>query len=37
MRDMLVAKGYAVKYREFNGNHNYINWRGGFGDESSHC
>lgn len=32
MRDALLAKGYAVKYREFNGNHNYINWRGGFAD-----
>jgi enterochelin esterase-like enzyme len=32
MRDTLLAKGYAVKYQEFNGNHNYINWRGGFGD-----
>jgi enterochelin esterase-like enzyme len=32
MRDTLIAKGYDVRYQEFNGNHNYINWRGGFGD-----
>jgi enterochelin esterase-like enzyme len=32
MRDTLLAKGYSLKYREFNGNHNYINWRGGFAD-----
>jgi len=32
MRDALIAKGYAVQYQEFNGNHNYINWRGSFGD-----
>jgi len=32
MRDALIAKGYAVQYQEFNGNHNYINWRGTFGE-----
>jgi enterochelin esterase-like enzyme len=32
MSDALMAKGYTVQYREFNGNHNYINWRGGFAD-----
>jgi enterochelin esterase family protein len=32
MRDTLAAKGYVVDYREFNGNHNYINWRGSFGE-----
>ena len=32
MRDALIAKGYAVHYQEFNGNHNYINWRGSFGE-----
>ena len=32
IRDTLIAKGYAVHYQEFNGNHNYINWRGSFGE-----
>jgi enterochelin esterase family protein len=32
MRDTLVARGYSVQYREFNGNHNYINWQGGLGE-----
>ncbi len=27
MRDTLIAKGYSVRYQEFNGNHSYINWR----------
>lgn len=32
MRDALIAKGYTVHYQEFNGNHNYINWRGTVGE-----
>jgi enterochelin esterase family protein len=32
LRDVLKAKGYAVHYQEFNGNHNYLNWRGSFAD-----
>ena len=26
-RDALTARGYAVSYSEFNGNHSYLNWR----------
>jgi enterochelin esterase-like enzyme len=32
MRDILTAKGYAVHYREFNGGHEYLSWRGSFAD-----
>jgi len=32
LRDVLIAKGYIVQYREFNGNHSYANWRGSFAD-----
>lgn len=31
-RDVLVARGYDVSYREFQGEHEYINWRGTIGD-----
>jgi enterochelin esterase-like enzyme len=32
IRDVLQAKGYPVHYREFNGGHEYLNWRGTFAD-----
>ena len=32
LRDVLVDKGYRIHYREFNGNHSYVNWRESFGD-----
>lgn len=31
-RDALLANGYKVDYREFNGNHSYVNWRETFGE-----
>lgn len=32
MRDVLQAKSYFVHYREFNGGHEYVNWRGTLAD-----
>jgi enterochelin esterase-like enzyme len=32
LRDVLTARGYTVQYREFNGSHTYLNWRGSFAD-----
>lgn len=31
-RDMLAARGYTVFYREFEGDHSYLNWRGTLAD-----
>jgi len=28
LRDTLRSKGYSVHYKEFNGNHTFLNWRG---------
>jgi enterochelin esterase family protein len=32
LRTVLQAKGYAVEYREFNGGHSILNWRGSIAD-----
>jgi enterochelin esterase family protein len=32
LRDVLQAKGYSVKYSEYNGGHTTICWRGSFSD-----
>ncbi|HEV7669704.1 MAG TPA: enterochelin esterase [Thermoanaerobaculia bacterium] len=32
LRDVLQAKGYAVEYKEFNGGHSILNWRGSVAD-----
>lgn len=32
LRTVLQAKGYAVEYREFNGGHSILNWRGSLAD-----
>lgn len=31
-REVLEAKGYSVHYQEFNGGHQYLNWRGTLAD-----
>jgi enterochelin esterase family protein len=31
-RDVLRAKGYAVRYLEFSGGHDFLSWRGNFAD-----
>jgi enterochelin esterase-like enzyme len=32
LRDVLLLKGYAVDYREFDGGHDYFYWRGSLAD-----
>jgi len=32
LRDVLIAKGYQIRYQEFAGDHNVINWRGTISD-----
>lgn len=32
MRDVLLAKGYEVQYRQFAAGHDYLNWRGTLAD-----
>ena len=32
MRDVLLAKGYQVHYRENVGGHDYLSWRGSLAD-----
>src|SRR5262249_14195939 len=32
MQRVLLDKGYPIHYFEFNGDHGYLNWRGGFSD-----
>jgi enterochelin esterase-like enzyme len=32
LRTVLQAKGYDVRYREFNGGHSILNWRGSVAD-----
>lgn len=32
LRDTLLARGYMVHYQEFNGGHEYLNWRGTLAD-----
>jgi enterochelin esterase family protein len=31
-RDVLRAKGYDVRYEEYNGGHDYVCWRGSIAD-----
>jgi enterochelin esterase family protein len=32
LRDVLLSKGYGVHYLEFNGGHEFVNWRGTLAD-----
>jgi hypothetical protein len=37
LRDVLIAKGYALKYQEFAGHHSPVNLRGTFSDALMFC
>jgi enterochelin esterase family protein len=32
MRDVLLANGYGVTYRQYASGHDYLTWRGAFAD-----
>lgn len=32
LRDVLLAKGYSIRYQEFAGEHDPVNWRGTMAD-----
>ena len=32
LRQVLEKRGYGMHYEEFNGDHEYLNWRGNFAD-----
>lgn len=32
IRDVLLAKGYEVRYQQFVGGHGYLSWRGTLAD-----
>lgn len=36
MRDLLIAKGYDVSYREYSGGHDFVTWRGSLADGLIH-
>jgi enterochelin esterase family protein len=32
LAELLLAKGYDVRYQQFNSGHDYLNWRGTLAD-----